>query len=381
MLRFLDGGESHGKALVAILEGFPSNFHIDVEEINKELQRRQQGYGRGKRMSIEKDQVEIWSGLRGDKTTGAPITMIIKNKDYENWKDFFNREAKEEEKIKIIRPGHGDLVGFYKYKTGDIRDAIERTSARNTAIRTAIGALCKQLLKSLDIDIRSMTKSVGAVYENKVNLFNEDIYTIIQNSDIRCYNKPIEEKIKAAIDKCKLEGDTIGGSVFISIKGVPLGIGSYTQWDRKLDAIISMGIMSVQAVKAIAFGEGFNSNIQGSEFNDEAYFKNNEIIRGTNHAGGIEAGVSNGENIDITAFIKPIPSVKKGIASINLASKENVISRYERSDVCAVIPAAVVIENVCAFHILSEILNKFPSDEYNELKRNFYDYKAYLKKM
>lgn len=381
MLRFLDGGESHGKALVAILEGFPSNFHIDVEEINKELQRRQQGYGRGKRMSIEKDQVEIWSGLRGNKTTGAPITMIIKNKDYENWKDFFNREAKEEEKIKIIRPGHGDLVGFYKYKTGDIRDAIERTSARNTAIRTAIGALCRQLLKSLDIDIRSMTKSVGAIYENKVDLFDEDIYTIIQNSDIRCYNKPIEEKIKATIDKCKLEGDTIGGSVFISIKGVPLGIGSYTQWDRKLDAIVSMGIMSVQAVKAIAFGEGFNSNMQGSEFNDEAYFKNNDIIRGTNHAGGIEAGVSNGENIDITAFIKPIPSVKKGIASINLASKENVISRYERSDVCAVIPAAVVIENVCAFHILSEILNKFSCDEYNELKRNFYDYKADLKKM
>ncbi len=381
LIRFLDAGESHGKALVAIIEGLPSNFYIDIDKINEELGRRQQGYGRGERMKIEKDKVEIWSGIRGNKTTGNPLTLVIYNKDYENWKDFLHREAEKHEKIGIMRPGHGDMVGFYKYKTGDIRDVIERTSARETAIRSAVGAVCKQILEEVDILIRSKVESIEKYQDGKMNLFDEYTYSIIQNSPLRCYNKSIEEVIKKEIDRCKLEGDTLGGSVYISIKGVPIGVGSYTQWDRKLDAILSMGMMSVQAVKAVSFGDGLNTSLKGSEFNDEAYIKQQVIHRKSNHGGGIEAGVSNGENIDITAYIKPIPSVKKEIASVDLIKKQNVTNRYERSDVCAVVPASVVLENVCAFHILAEVMNKFPSDDFIDFKHMIKEYKEKVKKI
>lgn len=378
MLRFLDAGESHGRALTAILEGFPSNFYIDLDKVNEELYRRQQGYGRGDRMKIERDKVEFWSGLRANKTTGNPITLVIHNKDYENWKDFWAREPKEEEKIKVMRPGHGDMVGFYKYNTGDIRDVIERTSARETAIRCAVGALCKQALEHIGIHIRSKVESIGKFYDGKVDLFKEENYSCIQNSSVRCYNKSVEEVIKKEIDRCKEEGETIGGSIYLSIKGVPIGIGSYTQWDRKLDAVLSMAIMSVQAMKAVAFGEGIHTELLGTEFNDGAHMEEGKIVRNTNHCGGIEAGVSNGENIDITVFMKPIPSVKKGISSVNLITKENIISRYERSDVCAVVPATVVLENVCAFHILDEVLKKFPSDDFNSFKKYIEEYRKNL---
>ncbi|MBU5592776.1 chorismate synthase [Clostridium sp. MSJ-4] len=377
-LRFLDGGESHGRALVAILEGFPSNYEVDIDYINHQLSRRQKGYGRGQRMTIEKDRVEVWSGLRGRKTTGNPITLIIKNKDYENWKGYWEKDIKKEDKIGIARPGHGDLVGFYKYKTGDIRDIIERTSARETAIRCAVGALCKQLLEDIGIDIRSKVHSLGEFYDDNVDIFNDEIYDIINRSPMRCYNKNIETHMKNTIDMCKEEGDTIGGRAYLSIRGVPIGIGSYTNWDRKLDGILSMAILSIQAVKAVSFGKTLELPLIGSVYNDEAYLEDGAIKRKTNNCGGIEAGVSNGENIEIYAVIKPIPSVKKGLNSVDLINKSNVISRYERSDVSAVVPATVVLENVCAFHILDEILKKFPSDDFYELKNSIDRYKEEL---
>ena len=376
MLRFLDAGESHGRALTAILEGIPSNCEINIERINDELKRRQKGYGRGKRMTIESDKVEIWSGLRGNKTTGNPITLVIFNKDYENWKEFFNREATEEEKIKVMRPGHGDLVGFYKYKTGDIRDSIERTSARETAIRVAVGALCKQVLENFNIKIRSKVKSIGNIKDKPCNIYDEEIWNKIKKSEVSMASDFKEQEVKKIIDNCKEEGNTLGGSIFLSIKGVPLGLGSYSQWDRKLDATISFGVMSLQGIKAISFGNIENLNLLGSEFHDEAFYENNNIIRRTNNAGGIEAGVSNGENIEFTATMKPIPSVKIGMKSVDIINKCNVESRYERSDVCAVVPAAVVIENICAFEILKEMLIKFGSDELFEIKRNL---EAYIK--
>ncbi len=311
MLRFLDAGESHGKALTAIIEGIPSNIHIDIDFINEELKRRQTGYGRGKRMSIEKDEVEIWSGVRANKTTGNPITLIIYNKDYNNWKDLINKEVEDKDKIFVPRPGHGDLVGHIKYNTGDIRNVIERTSARETAIRTAVGAICKYILKLLGIDIRSKIQSIGEIFDENVDIYNDHVYKEIEDSPLRCYNKKVEKNMINEIDNCKKEGDTIGGSIYISIKGMPVGIGSYTQWDRKLDALLSYSIMSVQGIKVVEFGEGLDLSKKGSTFNDEIYYDEDNIKRKSNNAGGIEAGVSNGEDIIVKAYMKPIPSIKK----------------------------------------------------------------------
>jgi chorismate synthase len=375
MLRFLDAGESHGRALTAIIEGLPSNFNVNLDYIDKELKRRQRGYGRGSRMKIEQDKVEFWSGLRGTKTTGNPITMVIFNKDYENWTDILNNQPEEHKKITIPRPGHGDLVGYFKYNTGDIRDVIERTSARETAVRTAVGALCKNILEELNIFIRSKVNSIGEIYDEAVDLFHEGNYKIIEESEVRCYNSKIEETIKSEIDICKESGNTIGGSIFISMKGIPIGIGSYTQWDRKLDALLSFSVMSIQGIKAVEFGNGLNMSLKGSDFNDEIFNKDGKIVRGSNNSGGIEAGVSNGENIELKAYMKPIPTIKKSINSIDLSSKQNVVNRYERSDICGVVPASIVIENVCAFEVLKQILIKFPGDDFNELKESIDEYR------
>ncbi|WP_040212178.1 chorismate synthase [Clostridium polynesiense] len=380
MLRFLDAGESHGRALIAVVDGFPSNFKIDMGNINEELKRRQMGYGRGKRMSIEQDAVEIWSGVRGSITTANPLTLIIYNKDYKNWKELINTEADEKEKITVPRPGHGDLVGYFKYKTGDIRDVIERTSARETAIRTAVGAVCKQMLKSLGIKIRSQVIEIAGIKEEKQDLFNDKVYDIINKSEVKCFNKKVEEKIKKRIDEAAIKGDTLGGAVHISINGMFIGLGSYTQWDKKLDGILSHAIMSLQGIKGVAFGEGINTEMTGVDFNDEIYIEKGNIKRRTNHCGGIEAGVSNGENIEITAYMKPIPSVKKGIDSIDLKKMINVKSRYERSDVCAVIPAAVVLENICAYEILNEILKQFPCSDFDTLQEQINKHKDYILK-
>ncbi|HDK7168200.1 TPA: chorismate synthase [Clostridium botulinum] len=369
MLRFLDAGESHGRALTAIIEGIPSNIHIDIDFINKELKRRQTGYGRGKRMTIEKDKVEIWSGIRANKTTGNPMTLIIYNKDYDNWKELIDKEVEDKDKIFVPRPGHGDLVGYIKYNTGDIRNVIERTSARETAIRTAVGAMCKYILKLLGIDIRSKIQSIGKIFDENVDIYDDYVYRGIEDSPLRCYNKKAEKNMMDEIDNCKKEGDTIGGSIYISIKGMPVGIGSYTQWDRKLDALLSYSIMSVQGIKAIEFGEGLDLNKKGSTFNDEIYYDENNIKRKSNNAGGIEAGVSNGEDIIIKAYMKPIPSIKKPLKTIDLKEKINVENRYERSDVCGVVPASIVLENVCAFEILKEILSTYPCDDFNTLKK------------
>lgn len=375
MLRFLDAGESHGKALVAIVEGIPSNFKLDLDYVNNELKRRQKGYGRGYRMAIEDDKVEIWSGVRGSLTTGNPITMVIYNKDYENWSEILGKQPTQDEAITIPRPGHGDLVGYLKYNTGDIRDVIERTSARETAIRTAVGAICKNMLKELNIEVRSKVNSIGNIYDVNPDLFDDKNYEIIEVSEVRCYNNEIEERIKKEIDICKSIGETIGGSIFISIKGVPVGIGSYTQWYKKLDSILSSAVMSVQGIKAVEFGNGSNLELRGSSFNDELFYEMGKVVRKTNNAGGIEAGISNGEDIEIKAFMKPIPTVKMPINTIDLKNKETINNRYERSDVCGVIPASVVLENVCSFEILKEVLNKFPSDNFTELKKSLENYR------
>lgn len=375
MLRFLDAGESHGRGLIAIIEGLPSNFRIDEEYINKELLRRQGGYGRGARMKIEQDKVELWSGVRGSKTTGSPVTLVITNKDYDNWKSLLQKESSEENRITVPRPGHGDLVGYFKYNTGDIRDVIERTSARETAIRTAVGAVCKMMLNELEILVRSKVSSIGDIQDVEADIFQEEVYNKIEESPVRCYNSEIEEKIIKEIDRNKEAGDTIGGTIALGVKNLPLGIGSFAHYDRKLDALLSFAVMSVQGIKAVEFGNGLRTDLPGSAFNDEIFYEEGNIIRKTNNSGGIEAGVSNGQNIELKAFMKPIPSIKKPIASINLKDNSKVLSRYERSDVCAVVPASIVLENVVAFEILKELLNKFSCDDFNELKKLLSEYR------
>ncbi|AAO36602.1 chorismate synthase [Clostridium tetani] len=376
MLRFLDAGESHGKAMMSIIDGIPSNFKVDIDFINNELKRRQKCYGRGGRMKIEKDKIQFLSGLRGTMTTGNPITMAIYNNDSPNWEKILSGEVKKDEKITIPRPGHGDLVGYFKYGTGDIRDSIERTSARETSIRTAVGALCKQILKGIGIEVRSKVYSIGNLFDEKVDLFDQCKYKKIDNSLLRCYNEEVEKSFVKKIDICREQGETIGGTVFLSVRGVPIGLGSYSQWDRKLDALLSYAIMSLQGVKAIEFGNGMNLNLRGSTFNDEILYEKGKFKRPTNNCGGIESGVSNGENIEMKVYIKPIPSIKKNIRTVNLRNRKETTTRYERSDVSAVVPASIVLENIVAFEILKEILNKFPSDEYYELKRNISHYRG-----
>ncbi|MGI1690965.1 chorismate synthase [Thermoanaerobacter uzonensis] len=348
-MRYITAGESHGEALVAIIEGLPSNLFIDVEFINNELQRRQGGYGRGGRMAIEKDEVHIVSGVRHGKTIGAPLTLEIINRDYTNWKD------KEIPPITRPRPGHADLAGAIKYDQKDIRNILERSSARETAARVAIGSVAKLLLKELNISIKSKVLEIGGV-------------------------KTKEEWIKV-IEEAKAKGDTLGGIIEIVIEGVPIGLGSHTQWDRKLDALLSYHIMSVQAIKGVEFGLGFEAAKRpGSLVHDEIYYdKEKGFYRKTNNAGGIEGGISNGSPIVIKAAMKPIPTLLKPLTSIDINTKEEVKAAYERSDVTAVEAAACVLEAVCAWVIAEESLKKFGGDSIEELKRNYISYLEYVR--
>ncbi|UZQ82123.1 chorismate synthase [Thermoanaerobacter sp. RKWS2] len=348
-MRYITAGESHGKALIAIIEGLPSNLFIDVEFINNELKRRQGGYGRGGRMAIEKDEVHILSGVRHGKTIGAPLTLEIINRDYTNWKD------KEIPPITRPRPGHADLAGAIKYNQRDIRNILERSSARETAARVAIGSVAKLLLKELNVSVKSKVLEIGGA-------------------------KTEEEWIKV-IEEAKAKGDTLGGIIEIVIEGVPIGLGSHTQWDRKLDALLSYHIMSVQAIKGVEFGLGFEAAKRpGSLVHDEIYYEGDKgFYRKTNNAGGIEGGISNGSPIVIRAAMKPIPTLLKPLTSIDINTKEEVKAAYERSDVTAVEAAACVLEAVCAWVIADESLKKFGGDSIEELKRNYISYLEYVR--
>ncbi|MEQ2129365.1 chorismate synthase [Caldanaerobacter subterraneus KAk] len=348
-MRYLTAGESHGEALIAIIEGLPSNLFIDAEFINKELERRQKGYGRGGRMAIEKDEIHIISGVRDGKTTGAPLAMEIKNRDYKNWKD------KKVPPVTRPRPGHADLPGSIKYNQRDIRNILERASARETAARVAVGSVAKLLLKELNISLKSRVLEIGGAKR--------------------------EEKWKRLIEKAKKEGDTLGGIIEIVIEGVPVGLGSHAQWDRKLDALLAYHVMSVQGIKGVEFGLGFEgARLPGSLVHDDIYYKENEgFYRKTNNAGGIEGGISNGNPIVIRAAMKPIPTLLQPLDSVDIATKEKTKAIYERSDVTAVEAAACVLEAVCAWVIADECLKKFGGDSVEELKKNYDAYSAYVR--
>jgi len=382
-MRFLTSGESHGKQLTAIIEGLPSNLKVSSDFINKQLALRQIGYGRGRRMQIEQDKVEIVSGVRFGKTTGAPLTLIINNRDWANWEEIMSVEDEKELELKKMtspRPGHADLNGAIKYNLDDLRNVLERASARETAIRVAIGAVAKQLLNNFNIALLGHVINIGGVNVAKQYNSIEEIREKVINSDLRCFDdEKVFDMIKI-IDNAKENGDTIGGIIEVIVEGVPIGFGSHVHWDRKLDAKIAQAIMSIQAIKGVEFGDGFKlANQLGSKSHDEIFWdKNKGFYRISNHAGGFEGGITNGSQLVIRAVMKPIPTLYKPLNSVDIKSKQPFKASIERSDTCAVPAASVVAEHIVAWEIANALLEKFGSDNLEEIKERFEDYLKYV---
>lgn len=346
--RYLTAGESHGKCLTAIIEGIPSGFEISPDFINNELKRRQGGYGRGGRMKIETDTVEITSGIRFGKTLGSPITLVIQNKDFENWEKIMSANPKDitdEKAFTTYRPGHADYAGSIKYNQKDLRNILERSSARKTAIEVAVGAVAKQILKEFDIKGHSNIIRIG--------------------------NGRTEEEFKQEIDQAKEAGDTVGGKIEVIYENIPVGLGSFVQWDRKIDGKIAQAVMSIPAVKSVSIGNHHAYKMRGSEFHDEMYVKEGKIYRKTNNAGGVEGGMTNGENLVVTAVMKPIPTLRKPLNTVDSNTMEETEAHFERSDTCAVEACAVVAEARIACVLADEFLNKFGGDSLNEIKSRF----------
>ncbi len=387
MLRLLTAGESHGRALVGIIEGVPSNLRLDVEYINRQLFRRQQGYGRGGRMKIESDKAEILSGVRHGKTIGSPISLVIWNRDFENWTESMSVEAvaKEIEKVFIARPGHADLVGKFKYSFNDMRNVIERASARETAMRVALSSVARKLLSDLGVRIGSHVFSIGSAgYKDREALDSvlfriisgkkgaEEISSEADKSEVRCLDESVAGKMVQQIRRAKKLGDTVGGIVETYVTGLPIGLGSYVEYDRKLDGQLAQAVMSIHAIKGVEIGEGFrNATRLGSEVHDEILLKGRKIVRPTNRAGGLEGGVTNGQPLWIRAAMKPISTLMKPLRSVDLSTMKPAEARRERSDFCAVPAAAVVAENVIAPVLANAVLEKFGGDSMEELKKRF----------
>lgn len=384
IFRFLTSGESHGQCLNAIIEGVPSGITIDNEFINNELARRQVGYGRGGRMLIEKDTVKILSGVRHGKSIGSPICLEIENKDWKNWIIPMNSQVVdntdenlnliESKKIINVRPGHADLAGALKYNHKDIRNILERSSARETTTRVAVGAVAKSILKEFNIEGLSCVTQIGSV---KAEIPN-DIFQVkndIESSDLRTSDKVAYEKMKIEIDKAKAEGDTLGGSFKIVFKNVPVGLGSHVHWDRRIDGLLAQAVMSIQAVKSVEIGLGSQvAETLGSKTHDEIFIENGQYVRKTNNAGGVESGITNGEDIVITASMKAIPTMRKPLNSIAIDKKEAVQAHFERSDTCAVAACAVVAEAMVAIVLADAMLEKFSHDSIDEMRINYQNY-------
>lgn len=370
MIEYLTSGESHGKGIFVTIKGIPSNLSIDVDFINGELKRRQGGYGRGMRMKIEADSVDILSGVANGKTTGSPITMAIWNKDYENWK------GREIPPVLSPRPGHADLIGGYKYAhLDDLRKVLERASARETAGRVAAGALAKLFLREFNIEIFSHVVNWGGIEIETSHLTLGEIKELSSRSDISsACNKETEERIKNMIDQAREEGNTIGGIIETIILHCPPFLGSYQSYEEKLDARISEAVLSIQAVKGIEFGLGFKyASTPGKMAHDEIYYdkERGKYFRKTNRAGGIEGGMSNGMPIVFRAVMKPIPTLMSPLSTVNITTKESVEAIKERSDVTAVAACGVVIESVTAIVIADALMRRYGGDEIELIKRNF----------
>lgn len=387
MFRFLTSGESHGISLNVIIDGVPAGFDIDNEYINAQLAKRQVGYGRGGRMKIETDKAIIKSGVRFGKSTGAPIAMEIVNKDFENWKipmssspvdqNDENLAKIAEKEITNVRPGHADFAGAIKYDQQDVRNILERSSARETAARVAVGAVAKCILKQFGIEGFSYVLQIAEVKTDENVVPDEKT---IESNDLRLADTSVYEQMKAAIDKAREEGDTLGGKVEVIYKKLPIGLGSHVQWDRKLDGQLAQAVMSIQAVKAVEIGMGVDvAKTSGKNTHDEVFFENGKIVRKTNNAGGLEGGITNGENLVVKASMKAIPTMKTSLSSINLKSKEAISAHFERSDTCAVSACGVVADAMVATVLVNAFLEKFGQDNLEQIKRNYSAYEEMLR--
>ena len=387
MLRFLTAGESHGKGLVVILEGLPAGLRIDIDGITEQLRRRQGGYGRGRRMAIESDKAEILSGVRAGESLGSPVALLIRNKDWENWQKTMHAEPEAPEgatgTVKPVvtrpRPGHADLAGVMKYDRDDIRDVLERASARETAARVAAGAIARQLLRHFDVEIVSHVYQVNGIgIESPLRVTFEAARDVGPDSALHCADLDAEVKMIAEIDRCRDAGDTAGGAFEVIARGLPVGLGSYVHWDRKLDGRLAQAMMSIPAIKAVGIGIGPKAAaVPGSQMHDEIVPAPSRtkppigVTRPTNNAGGLEGGVTNGEDLRISGFMKPIATLMTPLRSVDLAGMTAAPAVIERSDVCAISAAAVVGEGVVSLVLADAFLEKFGGDSLKEIAGNY----------
>ncbi|MHB1041516.1 MAG: chorismate synthase [Eubacteriales bacterium] len=384
MLRYLTAGESHGPALTAIIEGLPSGLPLPAEYIDRQLARRQGGYGRGGRMKIESDHVRLVAGVRGGLTLGSPVAMSIENKDWANWSGIMapGPEAKLEERVVTRpRPGHADLAGAIKYRHRDVRNVLERSSARETAARVAVGSAARRLLEELGIKIFGQVLRIGGIVAERVAMTPEEFGDHLPGSQLLCADAGAEKRMMEKIDAAKEAGDTLGGVFEICAFGLPPGLGSYVQWDRKLDGRLAAAVMSIQAVKGVEVGLGFEAaDLPGSRVMDEIFYGLDKVFyRGANRAGGIEGGMTNGEPVILRAAMKPIPTLSRPLRSVDIKTKEPFAASVERSDVCAVPAACVIGEAVAAWELAAACLEKCGGDSMAELKENWDRYLASVK--
>ena len=379
-LRFITGGESHGAALTAILDGMPAGLRVAREVIDAQLARRQQGYGRGDRMKIETDRVEVLSGMRFGETLGSPITLQVVNHDFANWTERMDPFGTPTgARVTAVRPGHADLTGALKYDRADARDILERSSARETTMRVAVGAVCRQLLTALGVTIASHVTEIGGVAVDRTVIRDEDI-GVTNSSDLNCCDPAAETRIKARIDAAKAAGDTLGGIFEIVVRGLPVGLGSHTQWDRRLDGKLAGALMSIQAIKGVEIGAGFGcAHVPGSEIHDEIFMGADGLpYRRTNRAGGLEGGMTNGETLVVRAAMKPIPTLMTPLQTVDLATGAAVSASKERSDACAVPAASVVGEAMVAFVLTDAICTQFHADSMTDLTASLAAYRERL---
>lgn len=383
-MRFLTAGESHGPQLTVIIEGVPAGLYLTAEAITKELFKRQGGYGRGRRMQIEKDTVEIMSGVRNGWTLGSPITLVVKNDDHKHWLNIMgtapiSQDAEKGMKRVITkpRPGHADLVGGMKYNHRDLRNVLERSSARETAARVAVGAVCKIMLEQLDIHIVSRVKEIGGIKDDR-NYSFEELFNHVDESDVRCLDKEISSCMRRRIDEAKSTGDSIGGEVQVIVSNCPPGLGSYVHYDRKLDGRIAQSVVSINAFKGVSFGDGFlMASLPGSEVQDPIGYDEG-YYRLSNHLGGFEGGMTNGMPLIVNAVMKPIPTLYKPLQSVDIETKETYAASIERSDSCAVPAASIVCEHAVAFEIARSLLEEFQANYMEQLVDQL---KSYRQKM
>jgi len=384
MLSFRTAGESHGQALIALVEGIPAHLSIDFDFIDHELKRRQSGYGRGGRMKIERDQVRFLSGVRHGKTIGSPIAMMVENRDWANWEEIMSvreisAEAATKRRVTRPRPGHTDLAGSLKYDHTDARNILERSSARETAARVAAGGLAKVFLKVFGIEVLSHTTAIGkARVPEDLIVSWQQLETIRDDEVVRCALPDIAREMVKEIETAQKDGDTVGGTFEVVARGVPVGLGSHTGWDTRLDGRLAQAVMCVNAVKAVEIGKGVRiAYTQGSQAHDEIAYDNQQrrFYHLTNRAGGVEGGITNGEEVRVVGYLKPISTLKKALRSVDMVTKEPFLAQYERSDTCTVPAAGVIGESMVALVLATAFLEKFGGDSVGETTRN---YNAYL---